>query len=327
MKFFKSGGIVLLIAAAFLLYTGTFVVDEREKALVMRFGDINRIVEKPGLYFKIPIADTIVPIEDRLVMWTSPDKSVQVVDGRRYLVDALTMARIGNAQKFREAVGADLARARDRIETRLDAALRQTYGKRTFESALSKERNDMMREIRDQVRGEASNIGIDIVDVRILRTDLMEEVLKNTYDRMSSERLAEAKDLRARGEARKTRMIAEADRAYTERIADARRQSEIIRGEGDAERVRIFADAFQRDPDFFAFYRSMQAYAKSLATPGTTLVLKPDSQFFRYFGTQKQSDQVRPVQAPRQAQALSPGPVQTEAKSEPPQTGSPPTQP
>jgi membrane protease subunit HflC len=325
MKFFKSGGIVLLIAAAFLLYTGTFVVDEREKALVMRFGDINRIVEKPGLYFKIPIADTIVPIEDRLVMWTSPDKSVQVVDGRRYLVDALTMARIGNAQKFREAVGADLARARDRIETRLDAALRQTYGKRTFESALSKERNDMMREIRDQVRGEASNIGIDIVDVRILRTDLMEEVLKNTYDRMSSERLAEAKDLRARGEARKTRMIAEADRAYTERIADSRRQSEIIRGEGDAERIRVFADAFQRDPDFFGFYRSMQAYAKSLATPGTTLVLKPDSQFFKYFGTQKQGDQVTPAQTTRQSQALAPGQVQTEAKSEP-QAGPQPAQ-
>jgi membrane protease subunit HflC len=252
MNIFKSGGIVVLIVLAFLLYTGTFVVDEREKALVMRFGDINRIVEKPGLYFKVPIADTIVPIEDRLVMWTSPDKSVQVVDGRRYLVDAITMARIGNAQRFREAVGADLARARDRIETRLDAALRQTYGKRTFESALSKERNDMMREIRDQVRSEASNIGIEIVDVRILRTDLMDEVLKNTYDRMSSERLAEAKDLRARGEARKTRMIAEADRGYTERVADGRRQSEIIRGEGEAERIRIFADAFQRDPEFYA---------------------------------------------------------------------------
>jgi membrane protease subunit HflC len=288
MNIFKSSGIVVLIVVVFLFYTGTFVVDEREKALVMRFGDINRIVEEPGLYFKIPIADTIVPIEDRLVMWTSPDKSVQVVDGRRYLVDAITMARIGNAQKFREAVGADLQRARDRIETRLDAALRQTYGKRTFESALSKERSVMMREIRDQVRGEASNIGIDIVDVRILRTDLMDEVLKNTYDRMSSERLAEAKDLRARGEARKTRMIAEADRAYTERIADGRRQSEIIRGEGEAERSRIFAEAFQRDPEFYAFYRSMQAYAKSLATSGTTLVLKPDSEFFKYFGTQKQ---------------------------------------
>ena len=319
MNIFKSGGIVVLIVLAFLLYTGTFVVDEREKALVMRFGDINRIVEKPGLYFKVPIADTIVPIEDRLVMWTSPDKSVQVVDGRRYLVDAITMARIGNAQRFREAVGADLARARDRIETRLDAALRQTYGKRTFESALSKERNDMMREIRDQVRSEASNIGIEIVDVRILRTDLMDEVLKNTYDRMSSERLAEAKDLRARGEARKTRMIAEADRGYTERVADGRRQSEIIRGEGEAERIRIFADAFQRDPEFYAFYRSLQAYAKSLATAGTTLVLKPDSEFFKYFGTQKLTQPQAQPQPPSQTQSQQPQP-QTQSQQPQPQT-------
>jgi modulator of FtsH protease HflC len=288
MNIFRSGGIVILILILFIAYSGTFVVDEREKALVMRFGNISRIEEKPGLNFKIPIAETVIPIEDRLVLWVSPDKGVQVIDGRRYLVDAITMARIGSAQKFRQAVGADLARARDRIETRLDAALRQTYGKRTFESALSKDRGVMMREIRDQVRSEASNIGIDIVDVRILRTDLMDEVLKNTYDRMSSERLAEAKDLRARGEARKTRMIAEADRGYTERIAEGRRQSEIIRGEGEAERIKVFAEVFERDPEFYDFYRSMQAYTKSLATSGTTFVLRPDSEFFKYFGIQKQ---------------------------------------
>jgi len=299
MNRFKTTGIVLLIVAAFLIYSGTFVVDEREKALVLRFGEINRIVEKPGLYFKVPIADEVVPIEDRLVMWTSADKAVQVVDGRRYLVDAITMARIGNAQRFREAVGADLVRARERIETRLDAALRQTYGKRTFEAALSKDRTVMMREIRDQVRGEASNIGIDVVDVRILRTDLMPEVLKNTYDRMSSERLAEAKDIRARGEARKTEMVAQADRGYTERIADARRQSEILRGEGEGERIRVFAEAFQRDPEFYGFYRSMQAYAKSLATAGTTLVLKPDSEFFKYFGS-KAEPAPPPAPAPQQ---------------------------
>ena len=288
MNIFRSGGIVAFILILFIAYSGTFVVDEREKALVMRFGNISRIEEKPGLNFKIPIAETVIPIEDRLVLWVSPDKGVQVIDGRRYLVDAITMARIGSAQKFRQAVGADVARARDRIETRLDAALRQTYGKRTFESALSKDRGVMMREIRDQVRSEASNIGIDIVDVRILRTDLMDEVLKNTYDRMSSERLAEAKDLRARGEARKTRMIAEADRGYTERIAEGRRQSEIIRGEGEAERIKVFAEVFERDPEFYDFYRSMQAYTKSLATSGTTFVLRPDSEFFKYFGIQKQ---------------------------------------
>jgi membrane protease subunit HflC len=213
--------------------------------------------------------------------------SVQVVDGRRYLVDAVTMARIVNAQRFRETVSADISRAWDRIRTRLDAALRQTYGKRTFEAALSKDRSVMMREIRDQVRSEALNNGIEIVDVRIVRTDLMDEVLKNTYERMSSERIAEAKDLRGRGEARNIEIKAQADRAYTEKLADAKRQSEVIRGEGEGERNRIFAEAFTKDPEFFDFYRSMQAYAKSLTGSGTTMVLKPDSEFFKYMGMDK----------------------------------------
>lgn len=287
MNLFKSSGIIVVAILALVVWSSTFIVDERKKALVLRFGEINRIVEKPGLYFKVPIADDVVPIEDRMILWTSDNMSVQVVDGRRYLVDAVTMARIVNAQRFRETVSADISRAWDRIRTRLDAALRQTYGKRTFEAALSKDRAVMMREIRDQVRAEALNNGIEIVDVRIVRTDLMDEVLKNTYERMSSERIAEAKDLRGRGEARKIEIMAQADRAYTEKFADARRQSEVIRGEGEGERNRIFAEAFQQDAEFFSFYRSMQAYAKSLSTSGTTLVLRPDSDFFKYFGMDK----------------------------------------
>jgi membrane protease subunit HflC len=287
MNLFKSSGIIVIAILALVVWSSTFIVDERKKALVLRFGEINRIVEKPGLYFKITIADDVVPIEDRMILWSSDNMSVQVKDGRRYLVDAVTMARIVNSQRFRETTSADLTRAWDRIRTRLDAALRQTYGKRTFEAALSKDRAVMMREIRDQVRGEALNNGIEIVDVRIVRTDLMDEVLKNTYERMSSERIAEAKDLRGRGEARKIEIMAQADRAYTEKFADARRQSEVIRGEGEGERNRIFAEAFQQDPEFFSFYRSMQAYAKSLSSSGTTLVLRPDSEFFKYFGMDK----------------------------------------
>lgn len=287
MSLFRSSSIIIVAIIALIVWSSTFIVDERKKALVLRFGEINRIVEKPGLYFKIPIADDVVPIEDRMILWTSDNMSVQVVDGRRYLVDAVTMARIVNAQRFRETVSADISRAWDRIRTRLDAALRQTYGKRTFDAALSKDRAVMMREIRDQVRAEALNNGIEIVDVRIVRTDLMDEVLKNTYERMSSERIAEAKDLRGRGEARKIEIMAQADRAYTEKLADARRQSEVIRGEGEGERNKVFADAFQQDPEFFAFYRSMQAYAKSLSSSGTTLVLKPDSDFFKYLGMDK----------------------------------------
>ena len=286
----NSNRTVILIILALLLvglWSSIFTVDERKKALVLRFGEVNRIVEQPGLYFKLPIADDVVEIEDRIFLWSSDNKAVQVSDKQRYLVDTMTVARIMSAQKFRETVSADLGRARARIETRLDAALRQTYGKRTFDKALSKDRDLMMREIRDAVKTEALTLGIDIVDVRIRRTDLMPEVLDATYERMKSERLAEAKNLQGIGQAQNIQIKAQADRKAVELVSDASRQSEIIRGEGDAERNKNFAEAFSKDPEFFAFYRSMQAYSKSLTTPGTNLVLKPDSEFFKYFGTQK----------------------------------------
>lgn len=280
----KPALLIVAALAAFLFFSATFVVDEREKALVVRFGEIQRSVEAPGLYFKLPVLDELVYVEDRMVFFESVDKTVQVVDGRRYLVDSIAMVRIVDPQKFREAVGANLSLARDRIDTRMDAALRQTYGKRTFDAALSKDRAAMMREIRDQVRNEARALGIEIVDVRVRRTDLTPDVLNDTYERMNAERFAEAANLRAIGETARRRIRAEADREAVELVAKAKRESEIIRGEGDGERNRLFAEAFNRDPDFFAFYRSMQAYAKSLQGDDTTLVLKPDSEFFQFFG-------------------------------------------
>lgn len=290
MNAFKT--VILIVVGVLLLgvYSTMFTVDERKKALVLRFGQVNQIIESPGLYFKLPIADEVVEIEDRIFLWSSDNKAVQVSDKQRYLVDTVTVARIMSPQKFRETVGADLTRARSRIETRLDAALRQTYGKRTFDAALSKDRVVMMAEIRSQVRAEALALGIDVIDVRIRRTDLMNEVLEATYERMKSERLAEAKDLRGKGEATNIQMKAQADRKAVEQVSEAGRLSEIIRGEGDAERNRVFAEAFTKDPEFFSFYRSMQAYAKSLGTDGTTLVLKPTSEFFKYFGFQKEGD-------------------------------------
>ncbi len=272
----------LVAVALFVVYSALFIVDEREKALVIRLGQIQRAIETPGLYFKLPIVEDLVYVEDRLLFFESLDKSVQVVDGRRYNVDAIIMLRIVDPQKFRETVQASLSRARDRIETRLDAALRQTYGKRSFEAALSKDRAAMMTEIRDSVRDEARSLGIEIIDVRIRRTDLMPDVLKDTYERMSAERFAEAAQLRAIGDAQRRRIRAEAEREAVEMVATAQRQSEITRGEGDADRNRIFAEAFERDPEFFAFYRSMKAYPKSLRGNDTTLVLTPDSEFFRY---------------------------------------------
>lgn len=287
MGFLKSFGLIGAAVAAFLVWSSIFIVDEREKALVTQLGEIQREISEPGFYFKIPIVQDVDKIEDRIVFFESNDKSVQVVDGRRYLVDSITMIRVSNPRRFRETVGANLSVAQSRIETRLDAALRQTYGRRTFDAALSKDRAAMMREIRDQVRAEAEALGIQVVDVKIRRTDLMPDVLKDTYDRMNAERFAEAAELRAVGEAQATRIKAEADRQAVELVSKAQRESEIVRGEGDAKRNATFAGAFQQDPEFFAFYRSMQAYAKSLSDSDTTLVLKPDSEFFRYFGTQQ----------------------------------------
>jgi len=287
MGMFKSFGAIVLAAIAFLVWTSVFVVDEREKALVTQLGEIQREINEPGLYFKLPFVQEVITIEDRIVFFESPDKEVQVVDSRRYVVDTVTMIRVNNPRLFRETVGASLNRAKDRIETRLDAALRQTYGRRSFDAALSKDRAAMMREIRDQVRLEAEALGIQVVDVKIRRTDLLEQVLKDTYARMNSERFAEAAELRAIGEAQATRIKAEADRQSVELMSKAQRESEILRGEGDATRNRVFAEAFQQDPEFFAFYRSMQAYTKSLSNSDTTLVLKPDSEFFKYFGTQQ----------------------------------------
>jgi membrane protease subunit HflC len=287
--------IVIVGAALFLLYSSVFIVDEREKALVVRFGEIKRAINEPGLYFKLPFVEDRIKIEDRIVFFESPDKTVQVVDGRRYQVDAILMLRIIDPQKFRETVDASLNRAEDRLETRLDAALRQTYGRRTFDAALTADRPVMMREIRDQVRSEAIPLGIDVVDVRIRRTDLMPDVLQETYDRMSAERLAEAALLRAVGESQSIKVRAEADREYVELVANARRESEIIRGEGDAERNRVFAEAYSKDPEFFSFYRSMQAYAKSLGGATTTFVLDPAWEFLKYFG-RGAKDEVSPKQ-------------------------------
>jgi modulator of FtsH protease HflC len=284
------GGIGLL--AIIVASMAFFTVDEREKVLVSRFGQIHQIVEQPGLYFKFPFADTVTSIEDRIVLWESNDRPVQDVNSQVYIVDAFTLARIADVKLFRETLGADMGQAELRVAARLDSALRQTYGKRSFDAALSKDRTVMMAEIRDALRSDVKSLGIEIVDVRIRRTDQSPDVLKATFERMQSERNALATDIRSEGQATKTRMNAETDRTYAVKIAQAQRQAEILKGEGDGERNKIYAEAYQKDPEFFAFYRSMQAYTKSFGKDGTTLVLDPSSEFFRYFGSQKDGAQI-----------------------------------
>ncbi len=279
----KTVGAILLAAVAFLLWSALYIVDEREQVLIVRFGKIQKVVHEPGLNFKVPILDELVRVDDRILFFDTPDKAVQVVDGRRYLVDAITVLRIKDPRRFLERVGASLTRAKSRLEPRIEAALRAVYGRRTFDSALSKDREAMMREIAQMVRPEALDLGIEVVDVRIRRTDLLPEVLKDTYERMNAERFAEAAELRAVGRAKAAKITAEADRQKVEMVANAQKEAEIIRGQGDAARNAVFAKAFGKDRDFFAFYRSMKAYEQSL-TSGSTLVVEPKSEFFRYFG-------------------------------------------
>jgi len=286
-----SRGPILLIVLAILAFLGLnsfFVVNERDQAIVLRFGEIKRVETEPGLYFKLPFTmfdmDTVQIVEDRLLRFDLDDITVQVSGGKFYEVDAFVTYKISNAARFRGQVSGRIELAEQRLRTRLDAALRKSYGLRGFEAALSEERSAMMREVRDELRPAANELGIQIEDVRIRRTDLTQEVSEQTYNRMSAERLAEAERLRARGSEAARRIRAAADRQVVEIEAAAQRDGEILRGEGEGERNAIFADAYGRDPEFFEFYRSMNAYREALETSGTTMVLSPNSDFFRYFG-------------------------------------------
>jgi modulator of FtsH protease HflC len=280
--------IAVVVGAVLLLaYSSIFVVNERQQAIVLRFGEIVDVKTEPGLYFKLPFgfaeADTVQLIEDRVLRFDLDDIRVQVSGGRFYEVDAFIAYRIADPRRFRQTVSGSVPLAEQRLRTRLDASLRRVYGLRGFEAALSEERSSMMREVRDQLRPDATSLGLEIVDVRIRRTDLTAEVSQQTYERMKAERLAEAERLRARGREAAQRIRARADREVVEILAEARRESEILRGEGEAERNATFADAFRRDPDFFEFYRSMAAYTQALENSGTTMVLSPNSEFFRFF--------------------------------------------
>ena len=279
--------IAALAVIAGIVYSSVFVVTARDQAIVLRFGEINRVITDPGIYFKAPtnIMDTVQYIDKRVLKFDLENIRVQVRDGRRYLVDAFIAFKVTDARDFRENVAGNLTLAEENLRTRLDAALRRVYGQRSFEAALSEQRVEMMREVRDQMRPIALEIGIDIVDVRTTRTDLLPEVSQQTFERMRAERLAEAAQLRARGTEESLRIKAEADREAVVTVADARRDAEILRGEGDAERNRVYADAYQRDPEFFSFYRSLSAYDSATVGSDTTMVLQPDSEFFRYFNS------------------------------------------
>ena len=286
----------LILPAVVVILVGImsslFIVDEREKALVLQFGQIVNVKEEPGLAFKIPVIQEVVRYDDRILPLDLAPLEVTPLDDRRLVVDAFARYRIADVQEFREAVGVggEIAASR-RLEGILEDGLREVLGSVTSNDILSTDRAALMLRIRDSARARAAAVGLDVVDVRLKRTDLPRENLAATFDRMRAEREREATDERARGNEAALRVRATADRTVVELVSDANRQAEIVRGEADAERNAIFADAFGADPEFFEFYRSLTAYQRSLQAGNSTLVLSPDSEFFDYL----KSDQPRSI--------------------------------
>ncbi|NKW71983.1 protease modulator HflC [Rhodobacteraceae bacterium R_SAG10] len=278
--------IPVLVVAVVAFFSSIYIVDEREKALVLQFGEVKRVRTEPGIGFKIPLIQEIVKYDDRILPLDTQPLEVTPADDRRLVVDAFARWRIADPVRFRRAVGAGgIATARPRLERILNAELREVLGSVNSGAILSADRVSLMNRIRDQSRAQALALGVEIVDVRIKRADLPEQNLAATFERMRAERQREAADEIARGNEAAQRVRALADRTVVETVSIAQRDSDIIRGEADARRNAIFAEAFGRDPEFFAFYRSMAAYEKALKQSNTTLVISPDSEFFHYLKT------------------------------------------
>ena len=271
------------IGAVALALSSVFIVDERENALVLQFGQVKQVRTEPGLYFRIPVIQEVVRYDDRILGLQSQPLEVTPADDRRLVVDAFVRWRIADVEQFRQAVGTEGIRAAQvRIERILNAAIREILGSVPSGAVLSEDRTGLMNQIRDLSRREAASLGVDVVDVRLTRTDLPEQNLAATYARMRAEREREAADEIARGNEAAQRVRALADRTVVELVSSARRDSEIIRGEADAERNRIYAEAFGADPEFFAFSRSLISYERALMGQNTSMVLSPDSDFFRF---------------------------------------------
>ncbi|MCY3675765.1 MAG: protease modulator HflC [Paracoccaceae bacterium] len=281
-------GVLALIVAGAL--SAIFIVDEREKALVLQFGQVKQVKETPGLAFKIPLIQEVVRYEDRILSLETQSLEVTPLDDRRLVVDAFARYRIADVVQFREAVGVE-GSAESRLRNVLNASTREVLGSVTSGTILSADRAGLMSRIRDTAKIEASNLGLEIVDVRLKRTDLPSQNLEATFARMRAEREREAADEIARGEEAAQKVRAQADRTQVEIVSEAQKEAEITRGLADAQRNRIYADAFNQDPEFFQFYRTLRAYELSFQSDNTTLLIDPEGEFFNYFkGSTQESD-------------------------------------
>ncbi len=275
-------GLAVVVALAM---SSVFTVDERDRVLVLQFGKVVQVRDTPGLGFKIPFIQEVVRYEDRILGLFTQEMEVTPADDRRLVVDAFARWRIVDLVRFREALGTGgVEQAQLRLDRIVNAGIREILGSVPSSRVLSEDRTALMNQIRDIAKREAVEFGVDVIDVRLTRTDLPTQNLESTFARMRAEREREAADEIARGNEAAQRVRAAADREVVEVTSEARKNAEIVRGEADAERNKVYAEAFGRDPEFFAFTRSLTAYERALKGGNSSIVLSPDSEFFDYLG-------------------------------------------
>jgi membrane protease subunit HflC len=278
-------GLVVLAAVVLGAFTGLFVINQNEQALVLQFGQPQRVIRDAGLHFKKPfLIEEVVRYDRRVLDFEPPSEEVIASDQKRLVIDSFARFRIVDPLLFFQSVGTEIG-ARGRLGATISGTLRRVLGGVTLASVLSDERDRIMKQITEEVGRQAHAFGIEVIDVRVRRADLPEENSQAIYARMQSEREREAREFRAQGAEFAQRIRSVAERERTVLIAEAQREAQMTRGQGDGESIKIYADAFGRDPSFFSFYRSMQAYREALGNHDTTMVLSPDSEFFRYFNS------------------------------------------
>lgn len=305
---FIGGVIVVILAAALIVaYSSLFTVYQTQQALVLRLGQAQAPITTPGLHFKAPFIDTVVYIDKRILDLEAPAQEVIASDQKRLVVDAFARYKIKDPLRFYQTLGS-IRGANSQLAILLNSALRRVLGEATFTHVVRDQRADLMNRIQQLVDRESESYGIQVVDVRIRRADLPEQNSQAVYRRMQTERQREAAEFRAQGNQRGQEIRSRADREVTVLVAEANSKAEQIRGEGDGTRNKIFADAYTKDPDFFAFYRSMQAYETGLQSNETRLLLKPDTSFFRYFNDPMGKGQA-PSPASPPAAAAQPAPA------------------
>jgi membrane protease subunit HflC len=306
---------VVLIALGILVSSSTFIVDQTEQALVLQLGEVRAVRDKPGLWFKRPFVENVIYYDNRVLDFEPPHEEVIVSDQKRLVTDTYTRYRIVDPLKFYQTVGSE-AGVRARLSALVTGSLRRVLGSVTLNDILSEKRASIMRQIRDDVAAQAKPFGIDVVDVRLRRADLPEENSQAVYARMQSEREQQARQYRGEGAEAAQTVRANAERERTVILAEAQRDAQRVRGDGDAKAVKIYADSFGQDKEFFAFYRSLQAYREALTGRDTAFVLSPEGNFFRFFNNAQGGGA-----ATASGSAPASGPA---AQSAPPSSAAPP---